>query len=177
MLGEGVKTKLTFCDVLIGRDPAGGIIITLPPHTGPVTLTFDLHNRHTYSEELIKTNRALPPLHGDDRRADDGQHAALAGGRAERVPDGRRPGRSRFAAAAVPAGSRRWRRPALSRSCIVVPSRGRERQHPRREADGRPRRRHRQLHRARPADRHHQQRDARVPARAGAPQPAPARRR
>ena len=24
----------------------------------PVTLTFDLHNRHTYSEELIKTNRA-----------------------------------------------------------------------------------------------------------------------
>ena len=29
----------------------------LPPHTGPVTLTFDLHNRHTYSEELSKTNR------------------------------------------------------------------------------------------------------------------------
>ena len=28
-----------------------------PPHIGPVTLTFDLHNRHTYSEELVKTNR------------------------------------------------------------------------------------------------------------------------
>ena len=41
-----------FCDVLTGRDPAGGIIITLPPHSGPVTLSFDLHNRHTYSEEL-----------------------------------------------------------------------------------------------------------------------------
>jgi len=53
-----VQTKRLFCDVLTGRDPAAGIIIELPPHTGPVTLTFDLHNRHTYSEELIKTNRA-----------------------------------------------------------------------------------------------------------------------
>ena len=57
VLGEGVQTKRTFCDVLIGRDPAGGIVIALPPHTGPVTLTFDLHNRHMYSEELAKTNR------------------------------------------------------------------------------------------------------------------------
>lgn len=57
VLGEGVQTKRTFCDVMIGRDPAGGILIPLPPHTGPVTLTFDLHNRHTYSEELARTNR------------------------------------------------------------------------------------------------------------------------
>jgi hypothetical protein len=42
-----------------GRDPAGGIVITLPPHRGPVTLTFDLHNRHTYSEEQVKANRAF----------------------------------------------------------------------------------------------------------------------
>src|SRR5262245_63975290 len=56
-LGEGVRTRLSFCDVLTGRDPADGIIIPLPPHVGPVTLTFDLHNRHTYSEELVKTNR------------------------------------------------------------------------------------------------------------------------
>jgi hypothetical protein len=53
-----VQTKRSFCDVLTGRDQAEGIIIKLPPHTGPVTLRFDLHNRHTYSEELIKTNRA-----------------------------------------------------------------------------------------------------------------------
>ncbi|MGH9254746.1 MAG: hypothetical protein ACRD3C_09260 [Vicinamibacterales bacterium] len=58
LLGEGVKTRRSFCDVLTGRDPMAGVIIRLPPHTGPVTLTFDLHNRHTYSEELIKTNRA-----------------------------------------------------------------------------------------------------------------------
>lgn len=57
-LGAGIRTGRMFCDVLTGRDPAEGIIITLPPHTGPVTLTFDLHNRHTYSEELIKANRA-----------------------------------------------------------------------------------------------------------------------
>jgi hypothetical protein len=57
VLGEGVRTKRTYCDVLIGRDVAGGILITLPPHSGPVTLTFDLHNRHTYSEELVKANR------------------------------------------------------------------------------------------------------------------------
>jgi hypothetical protein len=57
LLGLGVKTQLSFCDVLTGRDPADGIVITLPPHTGDVTLTFDLHNRHTYSEELVKANR------------------------------------------------------------------------------------------------------------------------
>lgn len=57
LLGEGVTTKRSFCDVLTGRDPAEGVIIKLPPHSGPVTLTFDLHNRHTYSEELIKTGR------------------------------------------------------------------------------------------------------------------------
>jgi hypothetical protein len=56
-LGTGVNTKRAFCDVMTGRDPAGGILITLPPHRGPVTLTFDLHNRHTYSEEQMKDPR------------------------------------------------------------------------------------------------------------------------
>src|SRR4051794_39960153 len=58
-LGIGVKSGLTFCDVLTGRDPAGGILIKLPPHGGPVTLTFDLHNRHTYSEEQVKAGRGF----------------------------------------------------------------------------------------------------------------------
>ena len=31
-LGVGVRTKLAFCDVMSGRDPADGILITLPPH-------------------------------------------------------------------------------------------------------------------------------------------------
>jgi len=57
-LGEGVQSKRMFCDVLTGRDPNDGIIVTIPPHVGDVTLTFDLHNRHMYSEELIKQGRA-----------------------------------------------------------------------------------------------------------------------
>jgi hypothetical protein len=58
-LGEGVTSKLAFCDVMSGRDPSEGVLIKLPPHRGPVTLTFDLHNRHTYSEEQVKANRAF----------------------------------------------------------------------------------------------------------------------
>jgi hypothetical protein len=57
-LGVGVNTKQQFCDVMSGRDPAEGVLIRIPPHKGPVTLTFDLHNRHTYSEEQTKANRA-----------------------------------------------------------------------------------------------------------------------
>lgn len=57
MLGVGVRTNREYCDVLVGRDPAGGVLVTIPPHTGPVTLTFDLHNRHTYSEEQVRLNR------------------------------------------------------------------------------------------------------------------------
>jgi hypothetical protein len=58
-LGIGVKSKRPYCDVLSARDPAAGVLIKLPPHRGPVTLTFDLHNRHTYSEEQVQANRAF----------------------------------------------------------------------------------------------------------------------
>lgn len=58
-LGVGVKTKRRFCDVLAGRDPAAGILVTVPPHRGPVTLSFELHNRHTYSEDLVKAGKAF----------------------------------------------------------------------------------------------------------------------
>ena len=58
-LGVGVRPKLTFCEVMAGRDPAAGVIIQIPPHKGPATLTFDLHNLHTYSEEQVKAHRAF----------------------------------------------------------------------------------------------------------------------
>jgi hypothetical protein len=58
-LGVGIKTRRVFCDVLTGTDPGKGVLIAIPPHRGPVTLTFELHNRHTYSEELIKSKRAF----------------------------------------------------------------------------------------------------------------------
>lgn len=56
-LGTGVRTKAAYCFVLQGRDPAAGVIVTIPAHTGPATLTFDLHNRHTYSEDDVKAGR------------------------------------------------------------------------------------------------------------------------
>jgi hypothetical protein len=56
-LGAGVGTKREFCDVMSGNAPAQGILVPLPPHRGDVTLTFDLHNRHTYSEELVKAGK------------------------------------------------------------------------------------------------------------------------
>ncbi|CAN5814451.1 hypothetical protein BH24ACI5_BH24ACI5_01220 [soil metagenome] len=56
-LGAGVRTRATYCFVLMGRDPAEGVLVTVPPHTGPATLTLDLHNRHTYSEEDVKAGR------------------------------------------------------------------------------------------------------------------------
>jgi hypothetical protein len=53
-LCDGVTTKRRFCDVLTGLDPRAGVVITVPPHRGPVTLSFEVHNRHTYSAELVK---------------------------------------------------------------------------------------------------------------------------
>ena len=58
LIGMGVKTVRSFCDVPAGRDPAQGIVISLPPHAGDGTLTFDLHARHLYSEDEIKSGKA-----------------------------------------------------------------------------------------------------------------------
>src|SRR5262245_4538578 len=58
LLGTGMKTKASFCFVLAGRDPAEGVIVTIPPHS-QATLTFDLHNRHAYSEEEVKAGRGF----------------------------------------------------------------------------------------------------------------------
>jgi hypothetical protein len=58
LIGMGIKTVRSFCDVPAGRDPAEGIVITLPPHTGEGTLTFDLHARHLYSEDEMRRGKA-----------------------------------------------------------------------------------------------------------------------
>lgn len=49
-LGIGVATNVPFCDVLIQVDPELGIRVVLPPRRGESTLSFNLHNRHTYSQ-------------------------------------------------------------------------------------------------------------------------------
>src|SRR5258705_268887 len=44
---------------MAGREPEAGVLIQVPPHKGPATLTFDLHNLHTYSEEQVRAKRAF----------------------------------------------------------------------------------------------------------------------
>ena len=56
-LGQGVATQRAFCDIQADTDPLAGAIVRLPPHRGPATLTFDLHNRHMYSAELVESGR------------------------------------------------------------------------------------------------------------------------
>jgi len=46
-LGVGLKSKRTFCDVIIAKAPRDSVAMVIPPHAGPVTLMFDLHNRFT----------------------------------------------------------------------------------------------------------------------------------
>lgn len=59
VLGRGIKSGREFCDVLTGRDPAEGVLIAIPPHTGPAVISFDLHNRHTYSEQQVRAGKAF----------------------------------------------------------------------------------------------------------------------
>jgi len=58
-LGVGVRTSASYCFILAGREPGQGVIVTIPKHAGPATLIFNLHNRHTYSEEDGRTGRSF----------------------------------------------------------------------------------------------------------------------
>jgi len=58
VLGMGVGSKLRFCDVMTSLVPSEGILVRLAPHKGPLKLSFDLHNRHTYSEQETNAGRA-----------------------------------------------------------------------------------------------------------------------
>lgn len=58
-LGTGVRTAASYCFVLAGRDPLQGVLVAIPPRTGPATLIFNLHNRHTFSQEDITLGRAF----------------------------------------------------------------------------------------------------------------------
>lgn len=46
-LGEGLKSKRDFCDILITQTPADSVIVTIPARNGTATLLFDLHARFT----------------------------------------------------------------------------------------------------------------------------------
>lgn len=57
-LGTGIDTGRLYCDVATGLDPADGIIVKIPGRRGTPVLSFDLHNRHTYSEQAIQAGTA-----------------------------------------------------------------------------------------------------------------------
>ena len=46
-LGMGAASKRRFCDVIVASVAADSVSVTIPAHTGPATLMFDLHNRFT----------------------------------------------------------------------------------------------------------------------------------
>jgi hypothetical protein len=58
-LGKGMTTGAQYCFVPAGTAAEQGVLVKLPPRTGPATLIFDLHNHHTYSEQLVKEGRAF----------------------------------------------------------------------------------------------------------------------
>jgi hypothetical protein len=59
ILGNGLTTKRLYCDILGGTDGAGGLRVSIPAHSGPLTLSFTLHNRQTYSESEVKAGKAF----------------------------------------------------------------------------------------------------------------------
>jgi len=44
-LGNGVKSRRAFCDVITATVPAESVSVAVPARTGTATLLFDLHNR------------------------------------------------------------------------------------------------------------------------------------
>ena len=166
-LGVGVKTKLSFCEVMIGRDPANGVVITIPPHKGPATLTFDLHNLHTYSEEQVKAHRAfsrytatIGVLTLDNTllsRAVVQNEFRAASDLVDRVGGGAGPGGVK---AVAPTGSE-----SIS---VAIPEGELSVSLARREARRRTHRWTGRIHTGRPPDSGRQQRDARVSSRTAA---------
>jgi len=58
VLGVGVSSDVPFCDVLVQVDTDLGIRVILPPRRGESTLSFNLHNRHTYSQQAAAGGQA-----------------------------------------------------------------------------------------------------------------------
>ena len=57
ILGIGIDTERTYCDVQIGDEIADGILVRIPPHRGAATVRFTLHGRHTYSADEVARGR------------------------------------------------------------------------------------------------------------------------
>ena len=58
VLGVGVATEVVFCDALLQNEAELGILVVIPRRRGEATVSFTLHNRHTYSESETRAGRA-----------------------------------------------------------------------------------------------------------------------
>jgi len=58
-LGSGVASRRRFCDVIIASVAADSVSVTIPPHTGTATLSFDLHNRFTVPAGAIDPSQVF----------------------------------------------------------------------------------------------------------------------
>ena len=72
VLGVGANSQTPFCDILVQVEPDLGIQIVLPPRRGEATLSFNLHNRHTYSQQEERGRACVYAIHGLDCRGHDG---------------------------------------------------------------------------------------------------------
>ena len=79
LLGIGVKTRRAFCDILTGRDPKEGVLVTIPPHRGPVILCVRAAQSPYLLGRADQGEACLPAVHRHDRRPDAGQHAGGSG--------------------------------------------------------------------------------------------------
>jgi hypothetical protein len=88
-LGEGVKQKRAFCDVIISPTGAGSVSMDIPAHTGASTLYFDLHPRFEVSQPdgnpmtLYQRHRPVVAVVGPtgdviDRAATEGEYRSIA---------------------------------------------------------------------------------------------------
>jgi hypothetical protein len=94
VLGQGVQTARTFCDVVITRDPAEGIIVQLPaPHRRRHADVRSAQPSYLFGG-VGEDEPGLPALHGDGGSPGVRQHASRQGGSAERIPHGQGPIRS-----------------------------------------------------------------------------------
>ena len=135
----------------------------MPPHKGAATLTFDLHNLHTYSEEQVRAKRAftrytatIGVLTMDNTlisRAVVQNEFRAAADLVDRVGGG-----------AGPAGVKAVAPTGTESVSIEIPETELAGEPARREAGGRPPRWIGGLLAGRPADRRRQQRDARIPS-------------
>ena len=75
------RPSTSFCDVLTGRDPADGILMTVPPASGPAHADASISTIATRIRRSRSSRSAASLVHRDDWRADAGQHAGVARGR------------------------------------------------------------------------------------------------